>query len=160
MRLQSSHCSSVNAQHRGLSVCRPLKEKEVGGYGCYQEFEKRVCSASIYREENASHFIQFFKNIGHEISAKEIQKFLLSQSEYLALRTIFRAHICWGDVVATQFITPSEDRFSDAFQFVEASCCTTFVSEEKKLVRENGYGRKLNPGIELLHVDNFLKFIE
>lgn len=122
-------------------------------------FEKRVVDASIFSDENTIHFIRLFRNIGQEFSEKEIQKFLLNQSDCLALHTIFRAHICWGDTVATQFVTPSEDRFSDAFQFVEASCCTTFVSEESKLINENGYGKKLNPGIELLHVSDFVRFI-
>lgn len=121
-------------------------------------FEERVSNASAYREDNLRLYTIFFKNIGQDISKNEVQKFLLNLSDYPALSTIFRAHIYWGDVVATQFDIPAEDRFSDAFQFVEASSCTTFVSEEKKLINENGYGKKLNPGIELLHVSDLVEF--
>ena len=83
----------------------------------------------------------------------------LKHNEKKAYNISFAERVC-----QIQEDPPGTDRFFDAIQFTEASYCTTFVSEEAKLVNDKEksknekelYGRKLNPDIELLHIENFM----
>jgi hypothetical protein len=49
----------------------------------------------------------------------------------------------------------SEDKITDAIQLTEASYCDTLVSHDRDLA--NKYGKMLNPNIELLKINDFLK---
>lgn len=138
-----------------------LTRKEKAPYKI--QFEERVKKAAE-RDETPGELLLLFNNMNLQLSEKEIKKFLKHLDQYPALRTLFRTVLLLSDHSMLEKKPPRKDTFFDAIQFTEASYCTTFVSEDEKLVNDkekskNGkelYGRKLNPDIELLHIKNFM----
>jgi len=129
-------------------------------------FDDRVKRA-LRHNEIPGLLLPLFQKINLPLSLGEIKQLLISLDQYPALRTWIRSLIHLSDHSICEQGPPARDRFLDAMQFIEASYCTTFVSDEHKLVNDfkksrneaDLYGRKLNPTIELLHVKNFMTYL-
>jgi hypothetical protein len=98
-----------------------------------------------------------FNQFGTVISLTDAGNFLNDQNSYPALRSLLYTYLYLDYSAEIHGQIPSEDRITDAMQLTEAAYCTTFVTEEKKLVRS--YGNNINPNIELIEVDTFLKHL-
>jgi len=141
-------------------------------HGCYgvpskklAELKKLSFNERVLRvlEHDETFFIvsDLFKRSKLTLTDDEIRDFMKAPNKSPALYTLVRASIWLADHRLKNRTLPNEDKITDAIQLTEASHCTTFLSAEKDLVvfkekKEDPFGRKLNPAIELLYIHDFL----
>lgn len=110
--------------------------------------------------DNRLNIKDWFKKMNLFIHDKKLETILdcviTGSTDYKALQSCIRTNVWLATHSVCSHEKASRDRFEDALQLTEAAYCTTFVSVEKKLIEDNGFGHKINPFIERLDVKEFL----
>lgn len=122
-------------------------------------FEDRIKCLIEYNKSNIKPWFNQTMNLSvtDENLEKILECVINKFPDYRALQCIIRTNIYLAVHSFCENARARRDRFEDALQLTEAAYCTTFVSDEKQLVKNNGFGYKINPFIELLSVEKFLE---
>jgi hypothetical protein len=94
-----------------------------------------------------------FPNLNINLSDHDIND-ILNTKKYLALRTGIRDQIYLDLHTENYKVTPSEHKFTDGIQVIEASYFPVFISYDKNLVEE--YCKILNPDIQPINIKDLI----